>query len=115
VRALVRPGVAPERLADLRALGVSIETVDFGDAAALARACAGGSCVVSALSGLRAVIVDAQSALLDAAVAAACRGSSRPTTASTTRACRAARTATSICAPTSARESTRRPSVPRRS
>jgi nucleoside-diphosphate-sugar epimerase len=70
VRALVRPGVAPERLADLRALGVSIETVDFGDAAALARACAGGSCVVSALSGLRAVIVDAQSALLDAAVAA---------------------------------------------
>jgi hypothetical protein len=49
---------------------VSVEPVDFGDAAALARVCAGGSCVVSALSGLRDVIVEAQSALLHAAVAA---------------------------------------------
>ena len=36
----------------------------------LARACAGASCVVSALQGLRDVIVDGQSVLLDAAIAA---------------------------------------------
>ncbi len=70
VRAIVRRGGAPERLADLRTLGVEVAEVEFGDAAGLAQACARGSCVVSALSGLRPVIVDAQTALLDAAVAA---------------------------------------------
>ena len=70
VRALVRRGGPPERLTPLRALGASVVEVDFDDAAALARACAGGQCVVSALSGLHEVIVTAQAALLDAAVAA---------------------------------------------
>jgi uncharacterized protein YbjT (DUF2867 family) len=70
VRAIVRRGGDPERLADLRRLAVEVAEVDYGDAAGLAHACARGSCVVSALSGLRPVIVDAQAALLDAAVAA---------------------------------------------
>ena len=70
VRALVRRGGAPARLAPLHALGVEVVEADFEDAAALTRACAGGACVVSALSGVRVVIVDAQTALLDAAVAA---------------------------------------------
>lgn len=70
VRALVRHGAAPGKLAPLRGLGVAVHEVDFSSRPALTTACAGGSCVVSALSGLRGVIVDAQAALLDAAVAA---------------------------------------------
>jgi len=70
VRALVRRGGAPNAYDRLRALGASVEEVDFAEPASLIRACAGGSCVVSALSGLREVIVDAQSRLLDAAVEA---------------------------------------------
>jgi nucleoside-diphosphate-sugar epimerase len=70
VRALVRRGGAPKARDRLRALGASVEEVDFSEPASLARACAGGACVVSALSGLRDVIVGAQSQLLDAAVAA---------------------------------------------
>ncbi len=70
VRALVRPGNTKPEIATLRAHGAEIVAVDFNDAAALAQACAGAACVVSALSGLRAVIVDAQTQLLDAAVAA---------------------------------------------
>jgi nucleoside-diphosphate-sugar epimerase len=70
VRALVRPGNTKPNVATLRERGAAIVEVDFNDAAALTRACAGAACVVSALSGLRPVIVDAQTHLLDAAVAA---------------------------------------------
>jgi nucleoside-diphosphate-sugar epimerase len=71
VRALVRPGSATKpALADLRTRGAAIVEVDFNDVSALTQACGGASCVVSALSGLREVIVDAQTKLLDAAVAA---------------------------------------------
>ncbi len=70
VRALVRLGSKPQTVGALRRLGAEIVSVDYADAAALARACAGAACVVSALSGLRPVIVDAQKQLLDAAVAA---------------------------------------------
>ncbi len=70
VRALVRPGTASDKRDALAKLGAVVVEVDFGDAAALAAACAGGACVVSALSGLRDVIVDMQGRLLDAAVAA---------------------------------------------
>nr|GFD39147.1 hypothetical protein [Tanacetum cinerariifolium] len=68
VRALVRPGNTKPVVAALRARGVELVEVDFKNAAALAVACTGASCVVSALSGLRPVIVDAQTQLLDAAV-----------------------------------------------
>jgi nucleoside-diphosphate-sugar epimerase len=70
VRAIVRPGTAAGKALQLRQSGVATAEADYGDAAQLARACEGGACVVSALAGLRDVIVDAQTQLLEAAVAA---------------------------------------------
>ena len=70
VRALVRPGNTKPAVSTLRERGALIVEVDFGDAASLAQACTDATCVVSALSGLREVIVDAQTQLLQAAVAA---------------------------------------------
>ncbi|HEX8656736.1 MAG TPA: NmrA family NAD(P)-binding protein, partial [Hymenobacter sp.] len=70
VRALVRPGNSKPETANLRNLGAEIIEVDFASVFALTKACAGAACVVSALSGLREVIVDLQKRLLDAAVAA---------------------------------------------
>lgn len=70
VVAPVRPGTARERLAPLCALGATVVPVDLRDGSGLARAIAGASCVVSALNGLGDVIVEAQTALLDAAVVA---------------------------------------------
>ncbi|GAA4372116.1 NmrA family NAD(P)-binding protein [Hymenobacter koreensis] len=71
VRALIRPGsgVKPEAAA-LRNQGATVLEVDFNNEAALTEACAGAACVVSALSGLHDVIVDTQTHLLQAAVAA---------------------------------------------
>ncbi|MBB4078172.1 hypothetical protein GGR28_000773 [Lewinella aquimaris] len=69
VRALVRPG-SSHRLREWETRGAEVREVDFENLAALTEACRGGSCVVSALSGLEAVIVGVQSRLLDAAVAA---------------------------------------------
>ena len=70
VRALIRPGSAAEKSKVLQQQGVSLVEVDYADISALIKACAGGSCVVSALSGLREVIVDAQTLLLQAAIEA---------------------------------------------
>ena len=70
VTALVRRGTAPVQAAALKERGADVIEVDYGNEAGLARACEGGSCVVSALSGLREVIVNAQTALLNAAVKA---------------------------------------------
>src|SRR5687768_17099086 len=70
VRALVRPGAAAETVARLRSLGAEVEEAEYGDATGLRAACTGAACVVSALSGLRDVIVDAQTRLLEAAVSA---------------------------------------------
>jgi NmrA-like family protein len=70
VRAIVRSSSPPDRVAALRARGALPCTVDYSDAPALSRACEGAGCVVSALSGLRETIVDAQTRLLEGAVAA---------------------------------------------
>ncbi len=70
VRALVRPQTDLAKLADLTQRGVEVRPVDLADVAALTQACAGAGCVVSAVAGLREVIVDAQAVLLAAAVAA---------------------------------------------
>ena len=70
VRALVRPGNVKPEVTALHDLGAEIVAVDFNSVTALTTACAGAACVVSALSGLRDVIVDGQKRLLDAAVAA---------------------------------------------
>lgn len=70
VKALVRQGSSNPRVSELRRIGAEIIEVDFANVDELTRACAGGTCVVSALSGLRDVIVDMQMRLLNAAVAA---------------------------------------------
>jgi uncharacterized protein YbjT (DUF2867 family) len=70
VRALVRPGNTKPEVTALRELGAEVVEVDFNSVTALTKACADAACVVSALSGLRDVIVDGQKRLLDAAVAA---------------------------------------------
>ncbi|MGB3799747.1 MAG: NmrA family NAD(P)-binding protein [Lewinella sp.] len=67
VRALVRPGTDPTRLADLRANGVEICEVSLSPVPELVKACAGAHCVVSALSGLGHVMIDLQTNLLEAA------------------------------------------------
>ena len=70
VRALVRHGTARDRLEQLQELGVETVTVDLRRASEVIPACTGISCVVSALQGLRDVIVEAQTVLLDAAIKA---------------------------------------------
>ena len=70
VIALVRFGSPRGKLDELRTLGATIAEVDFSSLAALTSACSGASCVISALSGLREVIVDSQTLLLDAALKA---------------------------------------------
>jgi uncharacterized protein YbjT (DUF2867 family) len=70
VRAIVRPSIDARERDRLAALGLEIVAADPDDLAAMTEACRGADCVVSALNGLRAVIVDRQSVLLDAAVAA---------------------------------------------
>jgi len=69
-RALVRPDAAAAAVRALQAMGHEIFRTDLVDPAEIARACVGASCVVSALSGLRPVIVGAQRRLLDGTVAA---------------------------------------------
>lgn len=70
VKALVRPGTAAIRTEMLRGASVTIIEIDLSDVPALTRELTGASCVVSALSGLQPVILDAQTALLDASIAA---------------------------------------------
>ena len=70
VRALVRREGDPEKIEALRNSGADIAAVDFKSNAELTGACRGGACVVSALSGLREVIVDTQQLLLNAAIEA---------------------------------------------
>ena len=70
VKALVRAKSLGQEVTNLHTLGARIVEVDFSKVNDLVKACAGASCVVSALSGLREVIVDAQSRLLQAAVEA---------------------------------------------
>lgn len=70
VRALVRTDTEPAKLAELTAQGVQVVPVELTDHAALTQALTGAVCVVSALQGLRDVIVDGQTQLLNAAIAA---------------------------------------------
>lgn len=70
VRAIVRPASARDKVDQLQKLGISIVEADYNSLPQLTQACQGGTCVVSALSGLREVIVDTQTLLLNAAVEA---------------------------------------------
>ena len=68
VRALVRNNAAPSERGELEAMGAIVVPVDVNNVEAVAKACSGVACVVSALNGLRDVIIDRQGVLLDAAV-----------------------------------------------
>ena len=70
VRALVRPGTCVDRLATLHEHGVEIVETDLHSRAEVVSACSGACCVVSSLLGLEKIMIDAQGALLDAAVEA---------------------------------------------
>ena len=70
VTVLVRHGAPPTKIEPLHALGATIASVDLSRGSEVAAACAGASCVVSALAGLRDVIVDAQTGLLEGAIKA---------------------------------------------
>lgn len=68
VRALARSESDGEKVKSLRDKGVRVFTVDMNNADEIAEACRGASCVVSALAGLRPVVIDVQKSLLDGAV-----------------------------------------------
>lgn len=67
VTALVRNGASTRQI---EGVASQIRSVDFGSVDSLAGALDGAHCVVSALSGLEPVILEAQGRLLDAAVKA---------------------------------------------
>jgi nucleoside-diphosphate-sugar epimerase len=70
VRAVVRSSSDTEKVNKLGRLGVKVSKVNMLNVEEVSTACMGASCVVSALSGLREVIIDIQKTLLDAAIAA---------------------------------------------
>jgi len=70
VRALMRIDASDADKDRLATIGAEIADADVNDIGSVAAACAGASCVVSALNGLRDVVVDRQGVLLDAAVKA---------------------------------------------
>jgi nucleoside-diphosphate-sugar epimerase len=70
VRALVRKGTSPLRTENLSQLGMLVVEVDLGSVDDVAAACVGSQCVVSALLGLREVMVDTQTVLLEGAMKA---------------------------------------------
>jgi hypothetical protein len=70
IRVVVRSNSAIEKIKELENLGVKIYKVSSWNLEELKTSCIGVSCVVSALAGLREVVIDAQKVLLDAAIAA---------------------------------------------
>ena len=70
VRAMVRPDVSATQRAKLEGAGLTLAEADPRNRDAMAAACAGASCVVSALNGLRDVMIGRQGMLLEAAVQA---------------------------------------------
>jgi nucleoside-diphosphate-sugar epimerase len=67
---LARKESNQNKLTDLTQLGAKIEFVNQYDVEEIAEACKGSDCVVSVLAGLRDVIIEAQSKLLEGAIAA---------------------------------------------
>jgi nucleoside-diphosphate-sugar epimerase len=70
VHALVRPGISPNEQTRIKEWGAIPVPADPTNVAAMAEACVGAACVVSALNGVRDVMIDRQSILLDAAIKA---------------------------------------------
>lgn len=70
VVAIVRHETERKKISELQSLGAQVRETDFENQTELASICTGSACVVSALSGLREVIVNGQTTLLKAAVEA---------------------------------------------
>jgi nucleoside-diphosphate-sugar epimerase len=70
VSAIVRLSTDPEKIQNLKEMGLQVYTVDFDNVDEIAKVCAGKNCVVSALAGLGDVIVDLQKKVLDGAIKA---------------------------------------------
>lgn len=70
VRAIVRHESSADKVNALEKMGVDVVKVDMSGEQELIAACAAVSCVVSAVAGLHDVIVNAQTKLLQAAIAA---------------------------------------------
>jgi len=70
VRAIVRPGTSDSKVKILQNYGCEVVEVDLNNHNALVKAMKGASVILSTLAGLRDVIVDSQTRLLNAAVEA---------------------------------------------
>ncbi|MBV7266120.1 NmrA family NAD(P)-binding protein [Erythrobacter ani] len=68
--ALAREGSDAKDVRDLEGLGVTVAIIDTSSPVEIAKTCEGAVCVVSALAGLRPVIIDAQKVLLEGALTA---------------------------------------------
>jgi len=70
VHAIVRSTIDSIKINELEKMGVKVFRVNMADVQEVSNACMGASCVVSALAGLRDVIIDTQKILVDAAISA---------------------------------------------
>jgi nucleoside-diphosphate-sugar epimerase len=70
VRAIVRPSSDIEKIKKLEQLGVKVFQINMMNVEEVTDACKNASCVVSAISGLKEVIIDTQKILLDGAILA---------------------------------------------
>lgn len=70
VVALARKGSDKEKVAALESVGAEVAQADLSNLEDVSRALRGATCVVSAVQGLRDVILDAQTVLLEASIRA---------------------------------------------
>ena len=70
VRVLIRSTSDINKVNHLKQIGAKVIALDMSNEQEIAVACNGASCVVSALAGLRDVIIDIQKVLLNGAIAA---------------------------------------------
>lgn len=70
VRVLVRSTNDKEKIARLETIGAKVILLDMTSEKEIANACIGATCVVSALAGLRDVVIETQKVLLNAAILA---------------------------------------------
>ncbi|MFT4094260.1 MAG: NmrA family NAD(P)-binding protein [Niabella sp.] len=70
LRVLVRQETNSEKVRSLEQSGLQVVKVASWNKDHIAEACSGAACIVSALSGLRDTVIEAQTALLDGAVLA---------------------------------------------
>ncbi|WHF51558.1 NmrA family NAD(P)-binding protein [Chryseobacterium gotjawalense] len=70
VRVLVRTTSDAEKIGQLEKLGAKVLPINMTSEQEIATACSGASCVVSALAGLKEVVIDTQKTLLNGVVLA---------------------------------------------